>query len=517
MTRSEAPPSSYRPLLLSGGLHACAARVPGKAALICEGVTRTYGTLAGRIARVAGGCAALGLRPGDRAAIIAPNCIEYPEIMCGVSDAGGIVATLSPRLTAREIGAAVNDCGARVVFAHASAADAVSAARPASVERVLVFGPEYEAWLAASKPAPPRTDIDETDPFTLVYSSGTTGRPKGIVISHRSRALTFHGMAMEYGCYGPDDVQLGIAPMSNGAGFAYIMASLYFGGTVEVLPKFDPELVLSRLGSHPFTGVFMVPTHFQAIFGLESARLERWRGTARALRTIMSNASALPQAVKEKIVAYFGEGLLHETYGSTEAGIVTNLRPQDQLVRKQSVGPPFAVTLVKLLDDGGREVPVGEVGELYSLSPYIFNGYFNQPAETAAALREGWITVGDLARRDEDNFLYIVDRKKDMVVTGGLNVYPREIEETLHRHPAVLEAAVIGVPDEHWGEALQAYIAVTPGMNVRSAELEGYCRNELAGYKIPKLFRFVDALPRNAGGKVLKADLRELARQHDAA
>jgi long-chain acyl-CoA synthetase len=312
-------------------------------------------------------------------------------------------------------------------------------------------------------------------------------------------------------------MQLGIAPMSHGAGFAFIMASLYFGGTVEILPKYDPEQVLSRLGSQPFTGVFMVPTHYQAIFALEAASLERWRGTARSLRTIMSNAAALPQAVKERIVGYFGEGLLHEAYGSTEAGIVTNLRPQDQLVRQQSVGPPFAVTRVRLLGDDGREVPVGEVGELYSLSPYIFNGYFNQPEETAAALRDGWITAGDLARRDEDGYFYIVDRKKDMVVTGGLNVYPREIEETLHRHPAVLEAAVIGVPDEHWGEALQAFVAVRTGMNVRPAELEAHCRGELAGYKIPKLFRFIDTLPRNAGGKVLKGDLRNLAHRHDAA
>ncbi len=508
MTRGGSLPSTYRPLLLSGGLHASAARWPRKTALICEGETRTYGALADRAARVAGGCAALGLRRGDRAAIIAPNCLEYPEIMCGASDAGVVVATLSPRLTAREIAAAVADCGARVIFAHASVANAVPAVQSASVERGLVLGPEYETWLAASTPAQPRTDIAETDPFTLVYSSGTTGKPKGIVISHRSRTLTFHGMAMEYGCYGPDDIQLGIAPMSHGAGFAFIMASLYFGGTVEVLPKFDPELVLSRLGSHPFTGVFMVPTHFQAIFGLESAALERWRGTARALRAIMSNAAALPQAAKETIVAYFGHGLLHETYGSTEAGIVSNLRPQDQLVRRQSVGQPFAVTLVKLLDDSGREVPVGEVGELYSLSPYIFNGYFNQPEETAAALRDGWVTAGDLARRDEDGYLYIVDRKKDMVVTGGVNVYPREIEETLHKHPAVLEAAVIGVPDERWGEALQAFVVVRPGMSVHAAELELHCRSELAGYKIPRQFRFIDALPRNAGGKVLKGSLR---------
>jgi len=508
MTRTLSLPDTYQPLLLSGGMHASAARTPAKVAILCGEQTMSYAELSARTRRVAGGAAALGLRKGDRAAIVAPNCIEYAEIVCGLSDAGSIVATISPRLTGREIAAACDDCGARVVFVHPAAAAAVSGARFASVERVIEIGQEYEAWLGDSAAAAPHPQLEETDPFTLVYSSGTTGEPKGILISHRSRTLTFHGMAMEYGCYGPDDVQLGIAPMSHGAGFAFIMATLYFGGTVEVLPRFEPELVLSRLGSRPFTGVFMVPTHFNAIFGLEQAALGSWRGRMPALRTIMSNAAALPQAVKEKIVDYFGAGLLHETYGSTEAGVVTNLRPQDQLVRKQSVGRPFAVTDVRLLGDDGREVGEGEVGELFSLSPYIFNGYFNRPEETAAALRDGWVTAGDLARRDADGYFYIVDRKKDMVVTGGLNVYPREVEEVLHGHPAVLEAAAIGVPDEKWGEALSAVIVARPGTNVSPAELEAHCRGSLAGYKIPKSFRFIDALPRNAGGKVLKNELR---------
>ena len=517
MKRPDLLPETYQPLLLSGGLHASAARTPGKPAILCDDSVLTYGELATRVSLVAGGAAAHGLGPGDRAAVVAPNCLEYPELVCGLSDAGGIVATISPRLTPREIAEACDDCGARLLFVHASAADAVAAARPSTVERIIGLGPEYENWLAGASPAPPHPGLRETDPFTLVYSSGTTGKPKGILISHRSRTLTFHGMAMEYGCYGPDDLQLGIAPMSHGAGFAFIMASLYFGGTVDVLPRFEPELVLSKLGSRPFTGVFMVPTHFQSIFGLETKVLDRWRNTSPALRTIMSNAAALPQAVKEKIVAYFGEGLLHETYGSTEAGVVTNLRPQDQLVRKQSVGRPFAVTRIRLLDDDGKDVGPGEVGELYSLSPYIFNGYFNQPEETASVLRDGWITAGDLARRDEDGYLYIVDRKKDMVVTGGLNVYPREIEEILHKHPLVLEAAVIGVPDDKWGESLRAIVVSRPGQVLRSAELEAHCRESLAGYKIPKRFRFVDMLPRNAGGKVLKAELRELEQRVDAA
>ena len=499
---------TYRPLLLSGGLHAAAARAPRKAALICEGVTRSYGELALRVRHVCGAAQRAGLRPGDRAALLAPNCIEYPELVVGLADAGVVAATLNGRSTSHELAAACDDCDARLLVVHRSLAEVAAAARLATVTQVLVLGDEYEAWLAAGPESAPLESLEETDPFTLVYSSGTTGKPKGVVVSHRSRTLSFHAMAMEYGCYGPDDFQLGIAPMAHGAGFAFLMASMYFGGTVEVLARFDPELVVEKLAGGRFTGVFMVPTHFQAIFALDTAFLDRHRGGARALKAIISNAAALPQAVKERIVDYWGPALLHETYGSTEAGIVTNLRPSFQLTKRQSVGPAFAMNTVRLLDDTDRDVEPGAVGELYSRSPYLFNGYWNQPGETEAALRGGWVSAGDLARQDEDGFVYIVDRKKDTVISGGINIYPREIEEVLHQHAAVVEAAVIGVPDEYFGEALRAFVVVRPGMHVEAAALEAHCRGVLAGYKAPKQFRFINALPRNAGGKVLKKMLR---------
>jgi len=267
---------------------------------------------------------------------------------------------------------------------------------------------------------------------------------------------------------------------------------------------------LRKLSGGEFTGTFMVPTHFQSIFALAPSVLGRYRGPVPSLRAIISNASALPQAIKERTVDYWGEGRLHETYGSTEGGVVTNLRPQDQLRKIRCVGRPFACTDVRLLDEQGREVPDGEIGELHSRSPYLFNGYFERPDETAAAMRNGYLSVGDLARRDEDGYLYIVDRKKDMVISGGLNVYPREIEEVLHEHPEIIEAAVIGVPDERWGERLLAFIVVRKPETARPDALEKHCREYLAGYKVPREFRFVDALPRNAGGKVLKHELRSL-------
>ena len=502
-------------LLLSSGLRVSAARTPGKTALICGTQRRTFAELRERVDRVAAHLVALGFAKGDRAIVLAPNCIDYPELICGVADAGGIVATLSPRSTAAEVAAAANDCRARVVFVHPANAATVDLARLGTVEHVITLGEDYEAWLRAADPARSpaliaTVPLAETDPFTLVYTSGTTGQPKGIVISHRSRVLTFHAMAMEYGCYGPEDLQLGIAPMAHGAGFAFIMCSVYFGGSVEILPKFDAELVVRKLATEPFTGVFMVPTHYSSIFALEPAFLARHRGSARALRTIMSNAAALPQALKEKIVDYWGAGLLHETYGSTEAGIVTNLRPRFQLEKPRCVGPPFALNEIRLLDEAGRDVGTGEVGELYSRSPYLFNGYFDRPQETAAVMRDGWVSAGDLARRDADGHYYIVDRRKDMVVSGGINVYPREIEEVLQTHPAVREAAVIGVPDEHWGERLRAYIVLERERSAGAADLEAYCRERLAGYKVPKEFRDIAELPRNVGGKILKKELRAL-------
>lgn len=503
-------PVLHRQLLISSGLHSVAARLPNKVAMTCQNVTRTYGELAERVRRVCGGARqCIKLSKGDRVAVIAPNCVEYAELVVGFADAGCIVATLNPRSSAREIEAACNDCSARLLVVHPSLGGTIATCHFSSVERVIVLGDEYESWLNTAPQCPPLESVDERDPFTLVYSSGTTGQPKGIIISHRSRVLTFHGMAMEYGCYGPDDLQLGIAPMAHGAGFAFIMASLYFGGTVDILPKFDPALVVDKLARDPYTGVFMVPTHFHAIFSLETALLERHRGRARSLRTIMSNAAALPQATKERIVAYWGPGKLHETYGSTEAGVVTNLRPQYQLTHTQSVGTAFALNTIKLVDPDGQEVGQGEVGELFSRSPYLFSGYWNRPEEASEAIRGDWVSAGDLARRDEDGFYRIVDRKKDMVVTGGLNVYPREIEEVLHGHPAVLEAAVIGVPDVYFGEALRAYVVLRPNMNAHADQLDIHCRSALAGFKVPKEFHFIEALPRNMGGKILKENLKK--------
>ena len=251
----------------------------------------------------------------------------------------------------------------------------------------------------------------------------------------------------------------------------------------------------------------MVPTLFKAIFALEKPLLDRYRDIP--LRALMSNAAPLPQRTKEVIIDYFGEGLLHELYGSTEGGIVTNLRPKDQLRKAQCVGHPFTMNQVKLLDEAGQPVDRGQVGELFNTSPCLFLGYWNNPGTTEAAMRDGWFSAGDLAWEDEDGCYYIVDRKKDMYISGGVNVFPREVEEFLFRLPGVADAAVVGVPDAYWGEAGKAFLVMRPGETIAPDDVVAACKQNLAGFKVPRHVAFVDSLPRNAAGKVLKTDLRQ--------
>jgi long-chain acyl-CoA synthetase len=328
------------------------------------------------------------------------------------------------------------------------------------------------------------------------------------MLPHRSRSLAFLAYATEYGIYSPDDYFLAISPMCHGAGFAYAFASLFIGGTTEIMTKFDPELVLRKLHQGNVTGIFTVPTHYHGMFGLESSLVESQRGNR--LNGIVANAAPLSQEMKEQIVEYFGAGLLHETYGSTEAGVVTNLRPQDQLRKTKCVGLPFVGNQVRLVDDAGNEVGPNEVGELFSTSPCLFNGYWGKPEQTKEAFKDGWVSVGDLAKRDDEGYIYIVDRKKDMVISGGMNIYPREVETVLDGHPAIHESAVIGVPDARWGEALVAYLVFKDGAHVPEYEMEKFSRANLAPYKLPKTYVPVPKLPRNANGKVMKADLRDL-------
>ena len=506
--RSVTLPPTYRAMTMASGIRANLARGPNKVALICGDRQLTYAQLVDRIDRVASLAIGLGLAKGDRAAIVATNCLEYIEIVDGLAEAGVAVATPNPKQTVAELAYILNDCGARVVFTSAALEDAVRAADCLAIERIIVIGQAYEDLLADARPASLPL-VEEWDAFSIPYTSGTTGKPRGVVLPHRARVQVAFCMASEYGCYGPDDRFLAITPMFHGAGYSYAHAAVFFGGTTEILPGFEPEMTLRKLHGSGATATFMVPTLFNAMFALGQPTLDSLRGTS--LRALISNAAPLPQKTKEVITDYFGAGLLHECYGSTEGGIVCNLRPKDQLRKQQCVGHPFMMNGVKLLGEDGEPVAQGQVGELYNNSPCLFLGYWNNPTATEASMRDGWFSAGDLAWQDEDGCYYIVDRKKDMYISGGVNVYPREVEEFLFRLPGVQDASVIGVPDDYWGESGKAFLVMQPGATIEPDAVIAACKENVAGYKVPRHVAFIDVLPRNAAGKVLKTELRKLS------
>ena len=499
-------PDTYVPITIASGIRSSAAGTPNKVALAEGERTLTYRDLVTRIDRVANAAVHdLGLEPGDRVALMAPNCLEFLEIVCGISSAGCSVVTVNSRATPREAALICNDSAAKVAFVHPATEQVVRDAELETVGRTIVLGDEYEQWLGRSRPVAPDVPVEEWTPFCIPYTSGTTGTPKGVVLPHRARTLTFFAMAVVFGCYSSADRALGIAPMYHGAGFAFAAAPVFFGGFCEILPRFDPEQVMRRLKQAAMTNVFMVPSHFQALFALSDEFLEANR--PEHLRAIISNAAPLSQTAKEQIIDYFGEGLLHECYGTTETSITTSIGPDDHLRKEQSVGLPFPCSQLRLRDDDGQPVAGREVGEVHIRSPLMFNGYWNKPRETAESLRDGWFASGDLAYQDEEGYLYIVDRKNDKIISGGVNIYPREVEEAIMRHPAVREVGVFGVPDEFWGEAVHAAVVLKPGEDIGSDEILQACA-DLGRYKLPKEVEFIEILPRNAAGKLLRRELR---------
>ena len=496
------PGPTYRPLDVASGVRANADRLPDKTAIRQGDRSLTYAELGARMNRLAQGVAAAGVTPGGTIALLSANRLEYFDVVAGASSMGAAVATINPKQTDSEINAILDDCDPKLVFADPASAEKVQASTKAPVR---IFGDAYENWLKQGSDHAPAPLPIEWETFAIPYTSGTTGQPKGVCLSHRSRVLSFFVFASIYGCFGPRDRFLVTTPLFHGGGFAFPMASLFLGGEVELMPAYAPDILLDRMASGENTGSFVVPTQLHGLFDLPDKHQARLAG--HGFRSIICNAAPLPEETKHKALERFGDGVLHETYGSTEAGVVTNLYPEEMRQKQNCAGRPIAGQHVRLLGDDGMPVAPGEIGELFSNGPTLFNGYLNKPEETAGSFRDGWFSAGDLARADEEGFIHIMDRKKDMILSGGVNIYPRDIEEVLYTLPGIAEAAVVGVPDRRWGEAVCAFIRPIGTPPEESAILAA-CRAGLAPHKVPKALCFVEEIPRNAAGKVLKRTLR---------
>lgn len=495
-----------RSLTISEGVRAAAALRPARVAITIGDQQLTYRQLVQRIGRVSGGGRDdLRLAPKDRVALCLPNALPWMELMCGFPALGVACAMVPPMATTEEIRTIVEDCRPAVMVCHASNEENARAGAAHVVRRFLVVGRDgpdsYESWLEnAHELIPP--PVDETEIFCIAYSSGATGKPKGILLSHRSRILTAYAAAAEYRAFGPDTRMLVSTPVFHGAGFLNLLAPCWFGGQAVLLSRFKIEEMLSLIQQHRITKAHLVPAHFAAYFALSEAERGRW--DLSSLRCIVSGTAPLAQQVKEKIVEAFGADVLHERYGSTEASIVSNLRPADQLRKTACVGLPFPTVEVAIRREDGSDAGPEETGELWSRSPLMFSGYWERPEVEARSIRNGWVSAGDMARRDADGFLYLVDRKDDMIISGGENVYPREIEEVLMQHPAVQEVAVIGLPHEYWGEAITAYVHLKNGIRADEQILQEFCAARLARWKVPKQIHVCGPLPRNSMGKILR-------------
>jgi acyl-CoA synthetase (AMP-forming)/AMP-acid ligase II len=481
--RASDDPAPFRQLRTDRFLAVQAARQPNKEALRCGHVRMSYGELDALATRVANGLAALGLRPGDVVGVVAGNTPEVFGFLYGVARAGVSVLPLNPRFTPTEMAYQVADAGARlVVSTDPSGPDQVSLA----------------AVMAAGSDAPVTVEWGESTFFHVRYTSGTTGQPKCIATTQRAIATMHANFARDL-LYSEQDVALVTAPMAHAA-FHIAAATVVAGGTVVLAPAFDPATIWHQIDAEGITHTFLAPT--MIALALESP------GDVPGLRQVFVTASAFPLALKHRFAARFPHVQVYDSYGATEIGIVTLLRPWDPPSKLGTSGRAALGYELRIYADDGQVLGPGEIGHIHARGPGMSFGYIGEVPMKDGQVRDGFVSVGDLGSLDDDGYLTVADRRDDLIVSGGLNVYPAEVENVLLGVAGVREVAVVGVPDDVWGHLVIGVVAVVPG-SVTVETLERACRDRLAGYKVPRRIEFVDSLPRNLAGKILRRVVRE--------
>ena len=488
------------------------------------GDERTFTQLEERTNRLANGLRAKGVGPGDRVALLCLNSPQMMEIYLAVAKLGAISVPVNFRLHPEEVRYVLQDSGASFLFASSAFADVIRQATagsevrevvqvPVAAERAAGASSELEELIAAGSPERVVVEIGHDDVCVIMYTSGTTGRPKGAMLTHGNFFYNaINAMGFDSGL-GRADVTVSAAPLFHiGALGVHTLPFLFVGASVVVMESFTPDQWVETVERYRVTKAFLVPAMWAAVAAAPSLAT----ADLTSLRVAISGGAPCPlpviRAMKERGIA-FTEG-----FGMTETSPnAACLQPEEVIDHAGSVGRPVAFVDACIQSEEGREVPVGETGELCLRGPSIFVGYWEKPEATREALRDGWFHTGDMARVDEQGYYTLVDRKKDMIITGGENVYPIEVERVLQEHPDVTEVAVIGVPDEQWGEAITAVVVVADGSDLTPDRLREWTGERIARFKVPRRVRVVDALPRNATGKVLKRELRRAETGSDQA
>jgi len=489
---------------LASNLVSTAAGAPERPAIILNDTRLSYAELDAATARMAGYLVAQGIGPGDRVAVMLPNVPAFPVIYYGVLRMGGVVVPMNPLFKVREIEYYLSDSGATMIFGMPG--EAQTAAEAAGVRFVPVEAADTIAMAGIVGSADPIAEVAEVtddDTAVILYTSGTTGHPKGAELTHTNLNSNQDVSARTLFNLTENDVVMGCLPLFHVFGMTCGLNTVVAtGASLTLIPRFDADAALDVIARDRVTVFQGVPTFYMAMLNKAAGR----DTDLSSLRLAVAGGSSLPVEVLHQFEKTF-DCMILEGYGLSETSPVASFNHPDAERKPGSIG--FAIEGVEMavVDESGDEVPTGEMGEIVIRGQNIMRGYWNQPEATAEAIRDGWFHSGDLARRDSDGYFYIVDRIKDMILRGGLNVYPREVEEVLYEHPAIAEAAVVGVPHDTLGEEVAAFVVLAPDKSADPAEISQFVKDRLAGYKYPRQVTVVQSLPKTASGKILKREL----------
>lgn len=486
---------------------------PAKEALICDDERLSYAELRQRVRAAGQALTALGVGRGDRVALLSENCIEFIELFFAITGIGAIIVPLNYRLSAEEQAAILNDAGPSLLFAAAPYRDNARhiLEHVDGLERVIAIGdgtpwPTYREFVAGAKPAPLDAPLAPDDVAALLYTSGTTSLPKGVMLTH-ANYLADYANGREPLEIRPDIINLQISPLYHAAA-QHTYIQIYGGGTTVIMRKFDPGKALELIERERVNYFFVVPTMlYNVLDHPDFARTDTSR-----VRMIIYGAAPMTEARRREAVAAFGEVFTH-AYGLTECTAMATMLPpaEHAATGGGSIGRGLAGSEVIVADDDGKPVPAGGTGEILVRGGQVMKGYWNRPDATAETLKDGWLHTGDIGSWDAEGYVTVIDRKKDLIISGGANIFPKDVEEAVARHPAVAEVAVYGIPHPNWGEAVEAAVVLKSGRTLEAEELTAFARQHLAGYKVPRSLRIMDALPRNPSGKILKRELRAMS------